>query len=418
MNLTSKLLGHSSHISFHTPSHCNTLNKDLLLCDTTELPYSDNLLSPSGIIKDLQNDIAALYDMAACFISTQGATSSVMTAIYSQKSKGAMLIVGNAHICVYNAMRLFGITAYHIDEINKLTTLPKEVKTVILTSPDYFGNCQDLANICAYLKSKNITIIIDSSHGGHFVFSHKLPVSATKYGDMVIYSAHKTLPVATGGSLLLVKDSTYIESINLSRSMLHSSSPSYFVLSSLSNAYNDFMKNGKTYFDSIFDAVNSFTDNLPLPFVVEKSDDFSRLVVSSPYCGKDVYTCLTTCDIYAEMSYQNKVVFIVNSANYMHLPTLLSAFASAKNDFMPYQSIDICTTAHKKAIKLYFGKDYEFVPIKSAINRKLYKEVGFYPPGVPVFFSGHLLTERDTTLLSSFDNTLFGLDNGMVCVIK
>lgn len=418
MNLKEKLLTYSTHISFHTPSHCNTLSKDLLLCDTTELPYSDNLLSPSGIIKDLQNDIAALYNSAACFISTQGATSSVMTAIYAQKHKGAMLIVGNAHVCVFNAMRLFDIKAYHIDQISVANTLPEDIKTVILTSPDYFGNCLNLAEICSYLRENDITIIIDSSHGGHFVFSDKLPVSATKYGDLVIYSAHKTLPVATGGSLLLAKDSSFSDSIAMARSMLHSSSPSYFVLSSLSEAYADFAKNGKKYYADIFEAVRCFVDRLPQPFVVEKSEDFSRLVLSSPFCAQEVYAYLTACNIYAEMAFQNKIVFIVGLANYMHLPTLLNAFIAAKNNFTRYESIDFCPTKHKQATLLEFGKKYRLVPIAKAINSKLYKEIGFYPPGVPLFFSGHIVTKEDAELLIRYGNSLFGLDNGMVSVIK
>lgn len=419
MNFTKEIVSKSSHISFHTPSHCNTLSSDLLLCDTTELPYSDNLLSPIGIIKDLQNDIAALYHSAACFISTQGATSSVMSAIYAAKSYGAMLIVGNAHISVYNAMRLFNIKAYHIDKIDSTTIIPNDVVTVILTSPDYFGNCLPLANICLQLKGQNKYIIVDAAHGGHFIFSDKLPLSATLYADMVIHSVHKTLPVATGGSLLLCKDATFISKIIIARSMLHSSSPSYFVLCSISDAFMEYQKNGKTHYDNIYSAIKHFITMLPSPFTASNNDDFTRLVVCSPYCGEDVYNTLAILGIYAEMSYENKVVFIVNNANYKHLPKLLKAFVLLKDAILnTYKKPKINFTSHKEATLLSFGEDFEIVPIKDALHRQLFKEIGFYPPGVPIFYSGHLLQSNDIDILIKYNKILFGLDNSTVCVVK
>lgn len=419
MNFTKEIISKSSHISFHTPSHCNTLSSDLLLCDTTELPYSDNLLSPKGIINNLQNDLAALYHSAACFISTQGATSSVMTAIYATKSFGAMLIVGNAHISIYNALRLFQIKAYHIDELISSTVIPNDVATVILTSPDYFGNCLPLDNICSSLKIQNKYIIVDAAHGGHFIFSDKLPLSATLYADMVIHSVHKTLPVATGGSLLLCKDATFISKVAIARSMLHSSSPSYFILCSLSDAFMDYQKNGKTYYDNLYSAVNSFKALLPSPFTAINNDDFTRLVVCSPYIGEEIYNALISYGIYAEMSYGDKVVFIVNNNNYSHLPKLVEVFALLKDTFCSfYEKPQIDFPSHKEATLLSFGEDFDIVPIKNALNCQLYKEIGFYPPGVPIFYSGHLLQSNDIDILIKYNKTLFGLDNDTVCVVK
>lgn len=419
MNLTKEILKNASHISFHTPSHNNTLQSDLLLCDTTELPYSDNLLSPKGIINDLQNELATVYNSVACFISTQGATSSVMTAIYAVKSYGAMLIVGNAHICVYNAMRLFNIKAYHIDSISCDTLIPCDVATVIITSPDYFGNCQNVEQICTHLKHQNKYVIIDASHGGHFIFSDKLPVPHSQYGDMVIHSVHKTLPVATGGSLLLVNNPTIIDKVSIARSMLHSSSPSYFVLCSLSDGFLDYQKHGKIYYENIFTAVANFKAMLHLPFEVVFSDDFSRLVVASPYCGENLYDLLASSGIYGEMSYENKVVFIVNNNNYKYLPNLLEVFNGfdCKN-FALYERPLLTFPSHTIATLLTFSEDFDIVPIKDALHRKLFKEVGFYPPGVPVLFSGHLLEKGDIDLLLKYNKSLFGLDNGTVCVVK
>ena len=125
-------------------------------------------------------------------------------AIFACKSKGDFLIVGKAHVSIYNAMRLFNARAYHVDSFQE-EFLQDNIKTVIVTSPDYFGNAFGLEYLSKCCKANNVTLIVDASHGSHFQFSEELPISATNYGDLVVHSMHKTMPVMTGGSVLCTK---------------------------------------------------------------------------------------------------------------------------------------------------------------------------------------------------------------------
>ncbi len=419
MDFIKELSKKADHVSFHTPSHANVIDNDLLRLDITELPYSDNLLSPKGIIKTLQDDIAAVYNVAACFISTQGATSSIMTAIYALKGLGSFLIVGNAHVSVYNALRICGCKAYRVDNITEDTPIPDGVAVAILTSPSYFGKVLDLNKITAYFKSINILTIIDAAHGSHFVFSDKLPVSATECGDLVIHSLHKTLPVLTGGSVLLLKDTTFIKEVSLARKTLHSTSPSYLVMSSIAKAFADYKVNGSKYYDKIHKAINIFNKNLSSPFSVVDTDDFSRLVIASPYEANAVYDKLASMGIYAEMHYGNLTVFIVNNNNYEYLTNLNEALKIISQKKLPkFKAEEVEIPAVEIPVELFFGKDFEFVEIENAENRRLYNEVGFYPPGVPVFFAGHLITKDDVNLLIMRRDDCFGLEYGMLCVVK
>lgn len=419
MNFTKALLHKADHISFHTPSHANKLNSALLSLDVTELPYSDNLLSPDGIIKNLQDDIAAVYNVAACFISTLGATSSIMTAIYALKNLGGFLVIGNAHVSVYNALRIFGCKAWRVDELTETTTLPEGVKTAIITTPDYFGNCLALDKVTAYLKSKNIVCLVDASHGSHFVFSDKLPVSAAEYGDLVVHSLHKTLPVLTGGSVLLLKNETFVKEVSLARKTLHSTSPSYMIMSSIDYAFSEYKIYGRVYYNKIFQAVENFKKSLPAPFTVVKNDDFSRLVISSPFDGKVIYNTLAKMGIYAEMYYENLTVFIVNNNNYKYLPKLYEALNTlSQKKLAKYKPYNYLPFSQNTPLELVFGKEYEFVEIENSENRLLFNEVGFYPPGVPIFFAGHLITKNDIDLLKKRREDCFGLEYGMLCVVK
>ncbi len=419
MNLTKQLLKKAGHISFHTPSHANIINSALLSLDVTELPYSDNLLSPKGIIKKLQDDIAAIYNLAACFISTQGATSSIMTAILALKNLGSFLVVGSAHVSVYNALRLFNCKAWRVDEITEDTYFPSDVAVAIITSPNYFGKCLNLNKITSIFKNKNILCLIDASHGGHFVFSDKLPVSATEYGDLVIHSLHKTLPVLTGGSILLLKDDTYFCNVSLARKTLHSTSPNYMVMASIDYAFSDYKTNGKTYYDKMFYTISNFKNNLPAPFSVMPTDDFSRLVISSPFDSKVIYNNLARLGIYAEMYYKNMVVFIVNKNNYAYLPKLIEALGVlSQKKFAKYKNDNYTYSNQNTPIELFFGKEFELVDLENSENRQLFNEVGFYPPGVPVFYGGHIITKKDIALLKKHCEDCFGLEYGKACVVK
>ncbi|MDD3947107.1 MAG: hypothetical protein PHI19_04620, partial [Clostridia bacterium] len=58
------------------------------------------------------------------------------------------------------------------------------------------------------------------------------------------------------------------------------------------------------------------------------------------------------------------------------------------------------------------------VSLQDAIGKTLYREIGCYPPGVPLFLPGHVLSKRDIEFLSVFGKSFFGIDNGAVFVVS
>ncbi len=416
-SLTDTVNANRQKIRFHTPGHSGQLDKNLMDCDVTELSYSDNLLSPTGIINELEKKLASAYNVEACFISTQGATANIFMAIFACKSKGDFLIVGKAHVSIYNAMRLFNARAYHVDSFQE-EFLQDNIKTVIVTSPDYFGNTLDLKYISQHCREKNVTLIVDASHGSHFQFSEELPLSATNYGDLVIHSLHKTMPVMTGGSVLCAKKE-YVNNVILARKLLFSTSPNYVTMCSIDRAIDEFLTRGNEYYKAIKEEINKFKNALNSDFAVERNDDFSRLVVSSKYVGKEVEKALFNLGYACEMSYENKVVFIVTPYNYKHLPKLAEDFDKVKgiSEYLP--SSDICTR-HPTPTAIPFGGEAELVDLNQSINRRAFLEVGFYPPGVPFLYSGDLITEEKIAILQKEMQykEVFGLDNNGIYVLK
>lgn len=412
--LFKSILSCKEKIRFHTPGH-GKLDASILDCDVTELSYSDNLLSPSGEIKSLEKNLASAYNAEAAFLSTQGATLNIMQAICARADEGDILIVGQTHVSVYNACRLFNVNAYHVDKFDE-SSIPLSVKTVIVTSPDYFGNTLDIKEIYSVLKEKNIALIVDSAHGAHFGFSSKLPVSASEYSDFAILSLHKTMPVITGGSVLVCKEK-FAEKCSYARALLHTTSPNYMTMCSIEKAIDDFKANGEKYYGEIKKSVDNFRKSLNAPYRTEYSDDFSRLVISSPYDGASVEKALFYRGFAAETSVDKRVVFIVTPYNHYHLH-LLARCINELPELPEYSDKRAYYTVHETPRKLFFGKSWELVPVEKSEGRQIFNEVGIYPPGVPLLYSGDTITADAIDLLKEHAERSFGLENGRVRVIK
>ena len=405
-------------ISFHMPAHNNSLPKELLEFDTTELPYSDDLLNSKGIIKDLENKIAAFYNMKAAFISTNGATSSIFSAVFACKNSGAFLIVGDCHKSIFNAVRLAKTKCYIADKLDEKSILPEDIGSIILTSPDYFGNIKNLAFYSKIAKKNNLILIIDASHGSHFQFSEQLPESATKYGDLVIHSFHKTLPVVTGGACLLCNKSEIIPYCNIWRKIFHSSSPSYIVMASIDRAFKIFIDNGEELYHKVFQAIKDFQKKDLGEFVVVKNDDFSRLVVESKFDGKNVFDKLIKKNMVPEMNFENKIVAITNPYNYIYLHKLGKVLKEiSKLDSAIYKKEFIKKNKDAKITVYSYGGEFRLIKLDDAAGERAYSEIGLYPPGVPLIKAGDVFSKELIEFVKKNIDNCFGLENGMVLVI-
>ena len=128
---------------------------------------------------------------------------------------------------------------------NKRNTLPM---AVYITSPDYLGNTADIEGISKVCEKYDIPLIVDNTHGAYHAF-----LDEEKYGKIhpikcgaaiCCDSAHKTLPVLTGGAYIHVsrkykeRFAPYVASY---MTMFGSTSPSYLIMQSLDmcNRYID-----------------------------------------------------------------------------------------------------------------------------------------------------------------------------------
>ena len=246
----------SSEISrFHMPGHKGANLHGLESLDITEIKGADYLYSSSGIIAMSESKTAQAYGSALTCYSTQGSTLSINSALcILTRFFGRKITVAsprNCHRAFLNACALLDIEPVWLYPTNPPQSLcqseitaedlrsalsENKVDAVYITSPDYLGNITDIASISKVCREFGTFLICDNAHGAYLKFLnpsiHPLDLGA----DIALDSAHKTLPVYTGGGYLHISKSAPKEFCELAKdsmALFGSTSPSYLIMQSL-----------------------------------------------------------------------------------------------------------------------------------------------------------------------------------------
>ncbi len=227
------------HISFHTPGHKHAG------ADITELPYSDCLYSPCGVLKEAQNDIAEILGGGASFILTDGSTSGVFSMLYALRLAGGRRVAVPifSHPCVKHACDVMGLTPVPIAQTTKcgIPVQPTQeaigeallkADALLLTSPDYYGFLAPLAESENMCRAQKKPLLVDGAHGSHLHFT---AFHAGKFADMWVDGVHKSLPAMTQGAVVSAKEA-WAEYLKAGVRTFRTTSPSYPVMASVEYA--------------------------------------------------------------------------------------------------------------------------------------------------------------------------------------
>ena len=116
-----------------------------------------------------------------------------------------------------------------------------ELAGMVVVSPTYAGAISNIAAISKHCKGHGIPLVVDEAHGAHSLPDSVMPQSALAAGaDIVVHSLHKTLTALTQTGLVhLGKDSSIdLAALRGALNLLQTSSPSYILLSSVEQAFN------------------------------------------------------------------------------------------------------------------------------------------------------------------------------------
>lgn len=237
----------------HMPGHKG--RKGIERYDITEITGSDVLYSDSTIIADSQRNAASLFGTATTLYSCEGSTLCIkaMLGVLVEKVEDRpplILAARNTHKAFINACALLGIEVEWLygesDNLceckitsenlrGTLEEMTKKPDAVYITSPDYLGNIADIKALSTVCREYGIPLLIDNAHGAYLKFlknsRHPMDLGAAMCAD----SAHKTLPVLTGGAYLHIsKDYAGYSGAAVKKMRLFAStSPSYLILQSM-----------------------------------------------------------------------------------------------------------------------------------------------------------------------------------------
>lgn len=244
----------SGVVRLHMPGH---KGKGPLGCegrDITEIAGADSLYEASGVIAQSERSAAALFGSKATFYSAGGSSQCVgaMLCLTLQKSKSRVVLAArNAHKSFLHAAALLDADVRWLwpqpysllrcpvtpDMLEAaLAALPEAPAAVYVTSPDYLGNVQPVSQLAEVCHARGVPLLVDNAHGAYLHFLPKPAHPLDEGVDLCCDSAHKTLPVLTGGAYLHLGHgilSAEEGEVRAALSLFGSTSPSYLILQSL-----------------------------------------------------------------------------------------------------------------------------------------------------------------------------------------
>ncbi len=250
-------------VRLHMPGHKGISRLGCEPYDITEIDGADVLYSPSGIILESENNATQLFGTEHTFYSTEGSTLCIKAMLgIATANRGAerplIMATRNSHKAFIYACALLDLDVEwifpekdaHLCECivtpreleNSLDALDNKPAAVYVTSPDYLGDILDIKGLSDVCHSHGIPLLVDNAHGAYLRFLPESRHPISLGADMCCDSAHKTLPVLTGGAYLHISksaDKGYCDVAREKLSLFASTSPSYLILQSLDmcNAY-------------------------------------------------------------------------------------------------------------------------------------------------------------------------------------
>lgn len=326
-------------LRLHMPGHKGKNFLGFEKQDISEIEGADVLYKAEGIIKESEDNAAVLFGTGKTLYSAEGSSLAIRALLYLTKlygnsiGKRPLIFAGrNAHKAFVTAAALLGfdvmwllpensksiiscnITADYLDSVLK-NTAEKPI-AVYVTSPDYLGNVLDIASLTAVCRKHGVLLLADNAHGAYLKFlpkdSHPIHLGA----DICCDSAHKTLPVLTGGAYLHISKNApeiFAQQAETALSLFATTSPSYLILQSLDMA-NRYLTEGYRERLALFikemDALKNELKSHGYAILGNEPLKLTIAPKSYGYTGNELAEILSEKGIFCEFSDRDFTVFM------------------------------------------------------------------------------------------------------------
>lgn len=384
--------------------------------DFTENGSTGDLFGPDpDAIQAAEHLWANRFGFDSCLFLTGGSTQGVHTGLALLAGQGgAVALDRGSHRSAYHALALLDLTPHFLprpwlaeegvtgpispETVAGTLVLHPEIKTVCITSPTYYGVLSEIPTIAEVCHALGVKLMVDGAHGAHLPF---LGYEGYEAADVVVMSAHKTLP-APGQTALLFANGFGLADLQRWGSVYGSSSPSYVLLSALDAVRNYMEEEGAALYRQTARLVNELRRRWPsLQQTVGLQLDPTRLTLHSSD-GFALADALRKQGVYCEMADQGHVVCILTCADgkaeISCLERTLTGTGLAGTGSVLPPPPETPKAARSPRQALFAPR--ETVRLTHSAGRISACQIAPYPPGVPVIAPGELIEKKHLAYLT------------------
>ena len=408
-------------LKLHMPGH---KGKELLgfeSLDITEIDGADSLYEASGIIAESEANASTIFGCDT-YYSTEGSSQCIRAMVYllmlHAKNKGEkpyILAGRNAHKTFHSAVALLdvdvdwiypdnaqnylscNISAENLLEI--LKNCDKKPTAIYLTSPDYLGNVLDIGAIADVCHQNGILLAVDNAHGAYlkFLTTSKHPIDLG--ADICCDSAHKTLPVLTGGAYLHIANEFESEvgaQAKNALSLFGSTSPSYLILQSLDMA-NVYLESYNKRLSDFIAQVDLVKKRLIAGGYELYGNEALKITVQTKkygYYGYDFAKILNEKGIVCEFSDSDFVVLML-TPEIENLDRIAEMMLSIpKKEATKESTPKFALPKRAMSIREAVLSPFESLPVEKCLGRVVAMVSVGCPPAVPIIVAGEIIDEN------------------------
>lgn len=433
--LSAHMPGHKNGRILH-PSLKEAWGEKIFAYDITELNGLDDLHHPSGIIRQSQEQAAAIFQAKEAHYLINGSTVGLHAAILSISRGQEIFIPRHCHRSIYYGLLLAQAKPIYLEvTLDSVWGLPLGVApetlkkaiaehptchNLLIVNPTYQGVTWQNAELMKIAKENNLHTIVDEAHGAHLSFHDDLPPSMLTLGaDLVTQSWHKTLPTITGSSCLLVGNDYDGDDVALALDILQSTSPSYLMLTALESAAIYMAEQGRNDIENSLKEIKHLQEQIALLKTISvlqnptwRQDPFKLNLSSIVLSGSEFAQELEIRQIYVEMSEANSILLLLPlKMTPDYTEKILTALVQIEQTTVsrsprtlqsPFYTPHIPPMRYSLADSIWQKK--KTVPLCAAIGETSGDFILQYPPGIPLVVPGEIITPDIVNLLKNYPN--------------